>query len=196
MKKIALLIIFFITEIVTFFRWSSCWLFKEDFYFTFQNLSTQLLTSTNEEKGLPLLLIRLLHNKITGFLWGILQTLLQYIDMRFLYEFLGTAGAVGVYLGFWYFFTKKPKNKIFWLGIMTLFICTLIEMILMPHIDFSKRIIPLFIVLSGFSLFGIWEFVTNGKSRIRFAGIVLLIILSLCALLLFPHSQYSMCLKV
>lgn len=195
-QRILLLILVFITEIITFARWSSCWLFQATFYFTLQNLATNLLIAANEEKGLPLLLIRLLHNKFTGFLWGVTQTFLQYIDIRFLYELLGIVGAIGVYMGFWYFFTRKPKNKWLWLGVAILFICSFIEIVVMPHVDFSIRIIPLVLTLVGFSLFGVWEFLKKGNNKMRFGIVIFLVVVSFIALFLFPHSLYSVCLKV
>jgi len=195
-RNVLVILLVSFTEITTFSRWFSCWLFQNEFYFTFQNLTTQLLVSSNEEKGLPLILIRILHNKITGILWGFGVTFLQYIDIRFVMTLLGIAGAIGLYMGFWYFFTKNIKNYYLWTLLILLVAFSLIEMFFVPRINFAYRIIPLALALGSLSLVGVWEFIRLGNKKIRVSIMIVLIVLSLCSLILFPHDLYIMCLKV
>lgn len=194
--KILILFVIIGVELLVFSHWVSCWIFINNFYFTPNILATTLLNATNADKGVPLLLVRAFHNKILGLLWGILQTSLQYWDIRFLINLLGMVGGIGVYLGIWYFFTKKLRNIYVWILIFLLSVWVFVEMFFIPHIPYFQRLIPFFILLQIFSIFGYFQFIKNADSRVRYAVIVILLLLSLASLFLFPLSYQEFCVKV
>ncbi len=195
--KQKLLLLFFILLVsgIAFVRWNSCWIFGSNFYFTTQTLSTMLVTATNADSGVPLFIVRAMHNKLSGFVWGVLQTQLQYWDIRFLVEFLGIVGGIGVYLGLWYFLTRQFKNKFLWVIFILTMSASFVEMFFIPHIGYKLRIIPLFLLFESIALFGYWQFLLGNKRWRYYLGIGLLI-LSLLAVAVFPHSHQAFCIKI
>lgn len=195
-KNIIVVFIVWITELFALKQWAGCWHFIDHFYFTQQTLSLTLLDTINAEKGLPLLFIRLLHNKVFGLVWGIIQTILQYWDIRFLIEFLGIIGGIGVYLGLWYLFTKRKKSLWVWLVCLLICVLSFIELFFIPHIQYKLRIVPLALAFQILSLFGIWHFLQKKRELIVISIIVGLIIFTILSFMLTPVSYQLFCLKV
>lgn len=198
MKYFKYLYIFvsWIIESIALSRWFSCWQFQNTFYFTKEKLTATLIDALNEDWRYPLLITRASHNKVLVFLWGGSQAYLQYWDIRFLEDFLGIVGGIGVYLGIWYFVTKDRKNKLLWvlLGLVSLFI--LIEMYFLPHIAYMWRIISLGVLLQILSLYGLWQFLGQSPKFWRYIFVSIILILSVLFILLFPLSYQNFCLKM
>lgn len=184
-------------EVFAFQRWFGCWLFREMFYFTSQTLEAQLINAQNEERGIPLFIVRALHNKILALGWGLPQTLLQYWDIRFLEEFVGIVGAVGVGLGLWYLLTKDRKNYVMWIIVGLGIILPLIEMFFMPHVVFSWVLYACGFIFQALSLYGIWKFLSEKKYILwRYMCILFLIVVSFLMILLFHNNFLTLCLKI
>lgn len=195
MKRIFFLVATLGIELFAFQRWFGCWLFQVDFYFTPQTLTAQLIDAQNADKGMPLFLVRALHNKILALGWGLMQTALQYWDIRFLAVFIGLVGAVGVGLGLWYLFTKDRKNIFIW-GIFLLgIIFSLIEMFFQPHITYAWVLYAFGILYMAMSLYGMWKFLKEDNVR-RYFFIAIVLIISLLSLSLFPLAYLNFCLKI
>jgi multisubunit Na+/H+ antiporter MnhE subunit len=197
-KEYIILLIVWFVELFAYQRWFGCWLFQTNFYFTKETLTIQLINATNADKGMPLLLVRALHNKALAFPWGLVQTLLQYFDVRFLIEFIGFIGAVGIALAIWYLCTKARKNYFFWgVFVVTILIC-LIEMFFQPHIVYAWKMIGFGIVYQLLSLFGIWMFIKsdNKHQKLRYGFIVALCLVTLLSVTLFPLMYQMFCLKI
>ena len=156
--KIILLIIIGLVQLCAFIRWLSCSHFRELFYFTKPQLMDRLLNSTNNDAGVPLLIIRSLHNKVTYAFWGGSQTFLQYWDIRFLISFISLIGGIGVMLSLWYLFTKKRKAWYLWLLLGFYSVFAAIELFFSPNINFVWKLFALGIPLQILSLFGFFFF--------------------------------------
>lgn len=194
-NKIFLIICLVAVEFASFIRWRSCWIFSDSFYFTKQTLANRLLLSSNPESGFPILFVRALHNKLTEFASGYLLTLLQYIDIRFLMEFIGIAGALGVYLGIWYMITKKTKNIYMVFMFILLIIASSLEIIFNPHIRFFEKLIPFALIFCSFSLYGWWNTFTIKYKKTIFMFFFIILIISVLSLVFFPNSEYLVCLR-
>lgn len=184
-----------IIELFAFQRWFSCWLFTDNFYFTFKNLITRLINDSNADKGMPILVVRLIHNKPFALGWGLLQTLLQYWDIRFLEEFIGVIGAIGVGFGIWYLFTKDRKNVFVWILLVLGILVPLPIMFFQGHIQFRIIVFILGFIFQGLSLYGIWRFLEKNHWR-RYFFVTLLLIISIMFLALFPLFYQNFCLKI
>ncbi len=193
-KKIVLLLLTWGIEITAFHRWFTCWLFSSTFYFTPQVLHVMLLNATNTESGISLFVIRALHNKVVTLGWGVLQAILQYWDIRFLGEFIGIIGAIGVMWGGWYILTRYRKNIYLWAFVGLGILLQGVEIYAVPNFPYGERIIPLALFFQLLSLFGIWQFLKK-ETGIRYGIVIFLLVLSLTALLLFPLSYQAFCLK-
>ncbi len=194
MKKLIIICISWGVELAAFHRWFSCWLFSSTFYFTPQVLAANLLNATNAEKGMPILVIRALHNKIVTLAWGVLQTILQYWDIRFLEEFVGIVGAIGVMGGIWYVVTRYRKNVFLWVFVGVGILLQIIEIYIVPNFPYGQRIIPLVLFFQLLSLFGVWQFLKK-NTCMRYGIVICLLVLSLIALVIFPLSYQAFCLK-
>lgn len=197
-KLYSILLLVWLTEIFAYKRWFGCWLFQTNFYFTKESLNISIINATNADKGMPLLLVRALHNKLFALPWGLSQSLLQYLDIRFLIEFVGFVGAVGVILAIWYLCTKSRKNYFFWgvFGLSVLF--ALIEMFFQPHIIYAQKLIAFGIPYQLLSLFGVWIFLQDKNSFLkwRYSLIAVLCLLTLLSVWLFPLQYQMFCLKI
>lgn len=197
LKLITIFIVWFV-ELFAFQRWFGCWLFQSNFYFTKETLSIQIINATNADKGMPLFIVRALHNKALALPWGLGQTLLQYWDSRFLVEFIGFIGAIGIGLAVWYLVTKSRRNYFFWgiFGIAILF--ALIEMFFMPHIVYAWKMYAFGLVYQLLSLFGIWKFLDKKNNHLKWRYIIVFIfcLISLLSVWLFPLQYQMFCLKI
>lgn len=197
-KAIITILIVWLVELFAYQRWFGCWLFQTNFYFTKDTLTIQLINATNADKGMPLLLVRALHNKALALPWGLVQTLLQYFDVRFLIEFIGFVGAVGIAFAIWYLCTKARKNYFFW-GVfgITILLC-LIEMFFQPHIIYAWKLIGFGILYQLLSLFGVWMFIRGENKHLawRYGLIGILCILTILSVVLFPLMYQMFCLKI
>lgn len=193
--KLTYIVIAWVIELFAFQRWFSCWLFKENFYFTFQNLSTRLINETNADKGMPVLLVRLIHNKPFTLGWGLLQMLLQYWDIRFLEEFIGVVGVIGVGFGIWYMFTKDRKNIFLWILLGLGIVLPVFVGFSQPHIQFSINLFALGFIFQFFSLYGLWKFLEKSH-WIRYVFVTFLFVISVMFLALFPLLYLNFCLKI
>lgn len=191
--KISLIFIIWVVETFAFLQWFSCNGFINNFHLTSQILSLQIADATNNDLGNPLFLVRAFHNKPFTFIWGISQTLLQYWDVRFLEDFIGLVGTIGVGLAVWYFWKKFRSNKLLWILFGLCLMSQFIEIVHPLSVNFIFRVIPIAITFQIISFFGIWQFVSTGKKSLRLGLVIFLIILSLLYLWLLPFSYHEFC---
>jgi hypothetical protein len=196
MRKI-LIITAFIVELFSIARWSNCWLFKDIFYYTPSMITARAITAISEDKSraIPGIVTHLMHNKAIYFVWGGVQTLLQYWDIRFLKGFIGIIGAIGAILALWYLFTKFKKNIYLWFLFIFCLIISAVEMFLQPNIIYDWKLVVFGSGFELFSLIGLWQFLKT-KNKKRYSFIIFLLIVSVLYLIFFPLSYQSFCLKV
>ena len=184
-----------VIELLALNRWLSCWHFKDIFYYTPTLLIARVINGINDDYGLPSIVTHTMHNKITYFFWGFIQAILQYWDIRFLKEFIGIIGAIGIYLAIWYLITKHRRNKYIWSLFIFSIVLGCIEIFFSFDLKFAWKLLILGVPYMLFSLFGIWQFL-NERKRSHYLFIILIMILSAITILLFPLGHYKFCLKM
>ena len=194
MRK-ALIIIVWIVELLSIIRWHGCWLFKNIFYFTSSALSVRVIDAINLNKGMPVLLTHFMHNKVIYLVWGGLQGLLQYWDIRFLKEFIGIIGAFGIFSAFWYLLTSSRKNIYVWFLFAFCLVISLIEMFFQPDIIYVWKLLVFGSAFQLLSLFGLWQFLKQKNSK-RYLFVIVLLVISILSLIFFPLSYQAFCLKI
>lgn len=198
MKKIYTILIVLTSWIIEFFALSkffSCFLFQSNFYFTKDTLATALINATNADKGIPIPIVRVIHNKPLALSWGMLQSLLQYFDIRFLIVFVGLIGAIGVGFAVWYYVTRDRKNKFLPILFSSIIVLSLFEIYFMPQKYFSFAATILGLIFQVLSLYGIWQFVGQKNTKIRIAIIMLLWLTSLLFFFVFPTAYQNFCIS-
>jgi hypothetical protein len=194
MRK-ALIIIVWIVELLSIIRWHGCWLFKNIFYFTSSALSVRVIDAINLNKGMPVLLTHFMHNKVIYLVWGGLQGLLQYWDIRFLKEFIGIIGAFGIFFAIWYLLTSSRKNIYVWFLFAFCLVISLIEMFFQPDIIYVWKLLVFGSAFQLLSLFGLWQFLKQKNSK-RYLFVIVLLVISILSLIFFPLSYQAFCLKI
>jgi hypothetical protein len=194
MRKI-LIVIAFLVELFSIARWHSCWLFQPNFYFTLPTLLARTIDTINLNKGMPVLLTHLMQNKIVYLILGGLQTLFEYWDIRFLKEFIGIVGAIGIIFALWYLITKFRRNILLWVLFMICLILSSIEMFFQPNVPYIWKLIAFGSAFQLFSLFGLWQFLKD-KSNKRYFFIIIILFISILSFVLFPLGYQLFCLKV
>jgi hypothetical protein len=194
MRKI-LIVIAFIVELFSVSRWYGCWLFKDIFYFTPSMISARTIDSINLNRGMPVLLTHLMHNKIIYLFWGGLQIQLQYWDVRFLKDFIGIIGFIGIVFAFWYLVTTLRKNFFVWFLFLFCVAISFIEMFLQPNIIYVWKLVVFGSSFGLLSLIGLWQFLKPESSK-RYWFILFLLIISILTLIYFPLSYQAFCLKI
>lgn len=194
-KRIGAVLVALGIELFAFHRLFSCWLFKQNFYFTPQDVTTHVTNDIHADQGIPVLVVRIIHNKVFELVWGLLQALLQYWDIRFLEEFIGVVGGVGVGLGVWYFFTKDRGSKIFWIVFLLGIILPIGNAFFQPHIQFAYILVVFGVIFQAISLYGLWKFL-EPSTKGRYIFFIFLCLVSILFLALFPLFYQEFCLKM
>lgn len=193
--KYILLIASAIAGVLSLRRWFSCWLFTENFYYTQGKLLARVIEAINADQGMPGLATKIMHNKVTYFGWGIMQTILQFWDIRFLKEFIGISCGIGVYLAVWYLVTKDTKNKYIWFLFGVAIVLSIIELFFAPHIVYFWKIVSFGGIFITLSLYGINSFLNKG-THLRYTIILIAVIISYLSLIFLPESFLEFCLKI
>lgn len=186
----------FITLLVVFFfglyfsHWIRCYL-DNRFFFSSLDLNLRIIFDVRSDGSMPLLMARLLHNKLTEGSSYLFNTYSNYWDLRFLLYILSPV----TFLGFlsWIFYTIKKKivfsllQRILVLFSLLLPIVILFGVIKNEIIALSLFSIP-FVILS---LEGYFTFVKNNKYF--WMVFVLAIALSLYMFISLPVNILSFC---
>lgn len=191
MKK-TLLILIFITEIITIKSWFICARFADFFHFSLLDLSLRIDESIHADGGVQIFAVRFFHNKALGIIIDVVRDFLHYWDIVFLANFLSMAGVVGLLFAFWYLFQENKTRRY----VVTLFVFTivvqLIEIFFKPNINFFIKTMFLFVPFSLISLFGWREFIKN-NTKVSLWLVLTTCLLSIWWLLIFSDNILSYC---
>jgi len=133
----------------------------------------------NNDSGIPPIIVRFFHNKITVFMDVFTRYYLRFWDFRFTLNLLSVVGCFGLVLGFWYLLNGNfGKKKYLWVILAFLLLIPLIEIMLEPNINIILRMIIVALPLQIFSVFGVWQFLKNDPRRFRVLFIICLLFVS------------------
>lgn len=191
-KKLSLLLILAV-ELITLRYWFLCQQFKSFIHLSSQNVGLRVDELIHNDGNTPLLLVRLLHNKIIVFILDIFRIYLQFWDIRFATNLFSIVGYFGIFCGFYYLILSKIKNS--YKIILSLFLLLLpfVEIVFEPNLNFILKLFLLVLPYWLFSLFGIYQFCINGNRPQRVLIIGFLISLSLWWTVLLSHEIGNYC---
>lgn len=195
MKKGIAIILLLITEILFMRAWLICRELRDFFYFSMQNIQLIIIDQIHNDVGIPILLVRIFHNKGTVTVIEFIRHYLYFWDTRFLLPFISPIGVFVVFAGFWYLIRSKMSaiQKTFFLII--LLSIPLVEMILKPQLPFSARLILLSLPYVLLSVIGVWHFLSP-KQPIRYGIFFVLLVLSLWWYFVFQNELLNFCVKL
>lgn len=184
-----------LTELAFLRLWFVCKELRDFFYFSMQNIQLIIIDQIHNDVGIPLLLVRIFHNKGTVTVIELIRHYLYFWDIRFLLPFISPIGVFAVFAGFWYLLRSKMPaiQKTFFLII--LLSIPLVEMILKPQLPFSARLILLSVPYVLLSVIGVWHFLSP-KQPIRYGIFFVLLVLSLWWYFVFQNELLNFCVKI
>lgn len=181
---------------ISFAHWSLCWKFVDQFYATKAIRANDLLILTNGEKGVPIFFVRALFNKVSFLPWEVLQSLLQFWDIRFLQRFVGVVGGIGAYMGLWYFFTRGRKNFLLWIVFLLGIIIPIGIMLFSPHVSFGYQVLFLYVLFELLAVYGWWQFLEPKPKIWKVLFVLFLTFLSIVYLIYYPTAYQLYCLHI
>jgi hypothetical protein len=176
-KKIALLflLITVIVEVFAFAFWfTHCKNFQELLHVNFGPLALQLKGETGQDLGVPLLVVRIFHNKLIDSILLIVKTYFRFWDFLFTGGLFPFLGGFGILAAGYYFFAEKTKRLWQW-GLFIIFlVLPFVELFLYQKIPFLIRFSLFYVIFGLISLLGIRKFALMQKW-----GFVILIALTI-----------------
>ena len=190
-----LVTVFALLELVYLWTWGICTHFQNRFHFSSLDLKLRINEAVGQDKGIPLFITRLFHNKIIGIYFDTFKYFIEYFDIRFITALLSLAGMISFFYGIFALFKSGDKRLTF-LIFTLLFIVSFVEIFLNPPIPFNYKIVLLALPYQFISLYGIWKFSQTDKRPIYIVGILGLLILSIAWLILIQKDLTYYCVTV
>jgi len=165
-KKITLLFVLIalaIEAVYLAFWLFHCKNFQEILHVDFKPLALQLQGETSQDYGLPLLVVRVFHNKLVDSFLLIIKTYFRFWDFLFLGELFPFIGGFGILTAGYYFFASKTKRISHWTFFILFLLLPFLELFSYSKTPFLIRIGLFYIVFASISLLGIWKFVLSQK---------------------------------
>ncbi len=196
MKRAIAIILLFITEVLFLRSWLLCRELKDFFYFSSQNIQLIIIDHIHNDIGIPILIVRMLHNKATVALVELIRHYLYFWDVRFLLPLISPLGVFALFVGLWYAIRSTFMPGKYKLGLLTFLLCIpLIEMFFKPQQPFAIRLILLGTPYILLSIIGIWHFLAT-KRLIRYIIFVSLFLLSVWWYAVFQTKLLNFCVKL
>jgi len=174
-KKITRLFLLITLEIeiaVLAFWLLHCKDFQEILHVNFGQLTLQLKGETGQDLGVPLLIVRLFHNKLIDGTLLIVKTYFRFWDFLFTGGLFPFLGGFGIMSAGYYFFASTVKRAWQWILFILFLMFPFVELFLYAKVPFLIRIGLFYAVFGFISLLGIKKFLSLQKW-----GFVILIIL-------------------
>jgi hypothetical protein len=189
-KKFVRLLLLITVEIelaVLVFWLFHCNNFQEILHVSFWQLALQLKGEAGQDFGLPLLIIRLFHNKPIDALLLIIKTYFRFWDFLFTGGLFPLIGSFGILAAGYYFFASTVKRTWQWILFILFLVLPFIELFLYAKIPFLIRIGLFYAVFGFISVLGIKKFALSQKW-----GFIILTILVAISLWWFAIADFRL----
>jgi hypothetical protein len=184
-----------VTELFYMRLWLACKELKDFFYFSVQNVQLIVIDHIHNDGGLPVTLVRILHNKATVGIIELIRHYLYFWDIRFLVPLLSPIGFFALLAGFWYILRAKLP-LIYKSGILfVLLSIPAVEMIIKPQVPFAFRLVLLGVPYVAISLVGILHFIRGSRQPIRYTVCIFLLMLSIWWYMVFQAELTNLCVN-
>ena len=190
MKRINIaVVITILTEFMFVKSWFACKALQDFFYFSLFDIQLIITGHIHADTGVPLLLTRIVHNKISVTAIEFFRHYAYFWDVRFLLPLLSPIGVFSVIAGIWYLANSKiQRGKKIAIFIILLGM-PIVEMVVKPQLPFPVRIILLSLPLIVLSGYGIFHFF-NRTNRAKIAWFVTVALLSIWWYYVF-HNEFA-----
>ncbi len=185
MKQKILLIIILCVELFAFFQWTGCWNFTEPFHFSSSNLALHIIGDIHNDTNIPLWVIRVFHNKITGSLFDIITAYVSFWNISFLASFISFAGVLGLGAQFYAFFSQKRTIRL-WMLFAFVMLTPFVEIFLSEKLPFALRLFLLVVPYLWWSMLGSWYLLKNNVNTKLIDGVIIVSLWYLLVLHLLP----------
>ena len=193
MRRKIILVVLAVMELVFLKQWLVCTRYADQFHFSPFDLSLRLIEAIHNDGGVPLLIVRLFHNKIVGTTVDIYNNYTHYWDIAFLANLLSFVGVFGLLCCIWYLFQGK-FGKWAWILFVAALVFPIVEILLTYNSLFILQLGFIAIPLLAMSFMGWWHFLAGGE-KFRYGLFVLLELLSVVWLLNILLGGPIFCLK-
>lgn len=152
-KKLILFAIIF-TELIVIKPWTPCVSLKNEFNFSYKQLTIEIDDAIHNDSNLPIVYTRFFHNKPVFLIRTIINKWLNFFDINFLINSMSPIGFFGLLLGFWYIVISK---KILVFSYIALFIVIIpfFEIVLFYNSNILLKFIYIFLPRI---LLSVWAF--------------------------------------
>ncbi|HSW98164.1 MAG TPA: hypothetical protein VLF89_10140 [Candidatus Saccharimonadales bacterium] len=150
-------------ELLSQFLWKACSNFKFITPFSFSDLALQLDDVIHNDEGVPFVIIRFFHNKLT---LGVSDLIKKYIllwDFRLIIDLVSILGLVGILFAFWYILQEKRNTIKF---SFTAIVLLPIVIVLFPNASYMFSRVVLTGVFLIISAYGWWNFLQKKNTRV------------------------------
>lgn len=193
--KNVLLTIFLLTELLALKSWLGCVNIQDKFHLSFANLRLQTNESISNDKGLPQIIGRFFHNKVTDGFFEFFRAFFSYWEPAFLINLLSFIGFIGILFGFYYLF-KGKKHFIVIAAIIFLLGYITFEILFNFNSYFMLKLFILAIPYYIISFFGISQFIRYNRTYWALVILTIFIIISIVWIAAFQHTVYNLCIKI
>lgn len=164
MKNIVYTFLIFI-QIISFYNWRNCKLFEDKFHLSIFDLGLRLNESINNDQGIPIIVVRMFHNKAVGTVLDTLFHYFHFIDISFLVNVFSFTGIFGIAIGIWYLSSLPVRKKT--VIYVILFLIPLIEIVFKPEAHMILKLILLAFPYILLIIFGYRQYLRDlSKSKI------------------------------
>ena len=187
-----LLIPIFVPQLFALYTFlTKCITLQDPFYFHPDATSLKVLEQANNDFGIPIFIIRVMHNKFVQSLIDTFYHFLQYIESFFIAAVIGFIGWIFFALGIWYIFTKGKKYVVFLVPL----VFTIIFELFFHHATLPFHTVGLalsYLLISGV---GAVNYTSSHRKSRSIIFIVLLSLTSILWLIFLPSDLYKFCIQ-
>lgn len=194
MKKInwLLLLITFGVELFAFSKWLRCTNLQNLFHYSNYDVSLQVIDLIHTDQGVPLLITRVLHNKLIVSVIDVFLRFTHFLDPVLVTTFISFIGMLFFIYGIEQIILQRNK----WIGLAIFFLCSVFfEIILHPTSLFPVRLFLLAAAFLSLTVFGNIRFMQTYYSKKVIIIWILLLLISLGWTVFLPSDLYRYCIQ-
>jgi hypothetical protein len=169
-----------------------CTNFNGNFHHSFVVNSFHLNELVATETGVPILVARIFHNKITTFIFDLFNRYVQFFDISYLIKILGVVGLFGLIYFYFQIFARIIRNTYANIFAILLVLLPFLEIYQFIKYPFFLKLIIFVLPYQIASFIGYLLFMKQRKN-IAYAIYFILLMLSIGWIIVFQNELLSFC---
>lgn len=195
MKKNILIGIATFVQLIIVAGWIACFDFRDQFHLRLFDVILQIEDGVHSDTGVPMILIRIFHNKVTQLFFEFIRHISKFWDTSFLVNFLSIIGFFGLLSGIYYLVKKREKTYI-WILLGLLLLLQAVSVVIDLRKFFRFELVLLWVFSQIIIVYGLFHYLGQGNKLLRFTLVITLIVLSIWWYFVFKRDIYNYCLKL